>query len=51
VTDFVDRRPPDANPRRGLRLEPGSILLQAHDAATDYSFRKLRLAEMAPRRP
>jgi Domain of Unknown Function (DUF1080) len=49
VTDWVDQRPPDENPRNGLRLEPGTIMIQAHDAATDLSFRKLRAAELAKR--
>ena len=49
VTDWVDQRPPDENPRKGLRLEPGTIMIQGHDATTDLSFRKLRAAELPKR--
>ena len=44
VTDWTDRRPPNPNPRRGRRTEPGSIMLQAHDPTTDVLFRHLRIA-------
>ena len=43
VTDWEDTRPPDANPRKGLRLTPGSLMLQGHDPTTDLSFRRLRI--------
>ncbi len=49
VSDWVDRRKPNENPRRGLRTEPGTIILQGHDAATDVTFRDLNVVEMAPR--
>lgn len=49
VTDWTDRRPPDENPRRGLRLEPGTIIIQGHDPTTDLSFRNLRIAEIPER--
>lgn len=39
VTDWTDTRPPHANPRQGLRLEPGTLQLQAHDPETDMEFR------------
>lgn len=45
VSDWTDTRPPDENPRRGLRLEPGTIALQGHDPTTDLRFRNLRIAE------
>ena len=50
VTDWVDRRKPDKNPRRGLRTEAGTIMIQGHDSTTELSFRKLRIGEMKPRR-
>ena len=50
VTDWVDRREPDKNPRRGLRVEAGTIMIQGHDPTTELSFRKLRISEMNPRR-
>jgi hypothetical protein len=36
VTDWTDTRPKHSNPRQGLRLEAGTLQLQAHDPATDY---------------
>ncbi len=51
VSDWTDGRKADANPRRGLRLEPGTIQIQGHDPTTDLSFRNLRISEVPPRRP
>lgn len=50
VVDWLDDRSPDANPRKGLRLEAGTIMIQGHDPTTDISFRNLRIAELTPRR-
>ena len=44
VTDWLDTRAKDPNPRRGLRVEPGTIQIQAHDAATDLEYRKVAVA-------
>lgn len=41
VTDWKDTRPPHPNPRSGLRLEPGTLMIQAHDATTDLVFRRV----------
>ncbi|MEQ8785371.1 MAG: DUF1080 domain-containing protein [Pirellulaceae bacterium] len=49
VTDWTDERQVDANPRRGLRLEPGTVQIQGHDPTTDVLFRNLRQREQ-PRR-
>jgi hypothetical protein len=49
VCDWTDGRKPDQNPRRGLRLQPGTIMIQGHDPTTDLSFRNLRIVEMAQR--
>jgi hypothetical protein len=49
VLDWTDRRPPDPNPRKGLRLEPGTIMFQGHDPTTDISFRNIRIAEIPAR--
>ncbi len=49
VSDWVDRRPANPNPRRGLRLDAGTIILQAHDPSTRLRFRKLRAGEISPR--
>jgi hypothetical protein len=38
LTDWTDTRAMDSNPRKGLRLEPGTIQLQAHDPGTDIEF-------------
>ena len=53
VTDWTDERPPNANPRQGLRLEPGTIMIQGHDPTTDLSFRNLMIRELndRPRAP
>lgn len=49
VSDWTDTRRPDENPRRGLRLKPGTIQIQGHDPTTDLSFRKLRITEIPKR--
>ncbi|NLF73456.1 MAG: DUF1080 domain-containing protein [Candidatus Anammoximicrobium sp.] len=49
VSDWTDDRPANENPRKGLRLEPGTIMIQGHDPTTDISFRNLRIAQWAPR--
>jgi hypothetical protein len=50
VTDWTDRRSPDPNPRRGRRLEAGTIILQGHDPTTNLRFRNMRVGEMKSRR-
>ncbi len=49
VSDWIDERPAHKNPRKGLRLEPGTIMIQGHDPTTNISFRHLRVSEMAQR--
>ena len=46
VSDWTDTRKPHENPRKGLRLEPGTLAIQGHDPTTDLRFRKLRIVEM-----
>ena len=46
VVEFEDTRPADANPRKGLRLEPGPIALQGHDATTQAIFKSIRVTEI-----
>lgn len=41
TNDFTDERDKHRNPREGLRLEPGTIQLQAHDVGTDIEFRRV----------
>ena len=42
VSDWYDERNIDDNPRRGLRTEAGSIMIQGHDPTTNLSFRNLQ---------
>lgn len=49
VTDWTDTRKPDDNPRKGLRLAKGTLIIQGHDPTTDLSFRNIRVAEMPTR--
>lgn len=46
VSDWTDTRPPNDNPRQGLRRAAGTLMIQGHDPTTDLSFRNLRAAEM-----
>lgn len=43
VSDFQDTRPPDPNPRRGLRLEAGTLMIQGHDPGTQAWLRNLAI--------
>ncbi len=43
VTDTIDTRKSNENPREGLRVKPGYLSLQAHDEKTDISFRDLQI--------
>jgi hypothetical protein len=49
VTDWTDERSPDPNPRRGRRMDAGTIMLQAHDPSTDVHFAELAIIELRPR--
>jgi hypothetical protein len=44
VVDWTDTRAPKDNPREGLRLEPGTVQLQGHDATTEATFQSLRIS-------
>jgi Domain of Unknown Function (DUF1080) len=50
VTDWTDQRPADPNPRKGLRLEPGTLMLQGHDADSAISVSSIAIGELRPRR-
>ena len=41
---WTDRRAPDPNPRKGFRLEKGSLQFQGHDPSTDVCLRDLAVA-------
>jgi hypothetical protein len=49
VTDWSDQRPPNENPRRGRRLEAGTVMIQAHDPETRLDFKNLRVVELPAR--
>lgn len=46
VVHWEDTRAPDANPRKGLRLDAGHLSLQGHDPDTDAAFRLISLGEL-----
>ncbi len=46
VSDWTDERKPHKNPRKGLRLEPGTLAIQGHDPTTDLRFRNIRIVEL-----
>ncbi|MFM7162357.1 MAG: DUF1080 domain-containing protein [Planctomycetaceae bacterium] len=46
VTDWLDERKPNDNPRQGLRTRAGHLSLQGHDPTTNLDFRNLRIAEL-----
>lgn len=49
MTDWTDDRPPRENPREGLRTEPGTIQLQAHDPETVIEFQEIAVAALEER--
>jgi hypothetical protein len=49
VTDWQDDREPDLNPRRGLRLQPGTLMLQGHDPESLVQFRNINVTELGRR--
>ena len=51
VSDWTDKRKKNDNPRRGLRLKAGTIILQGHDPTTDLQFKEFFIREIDPRRP
>jgi hypothetical protein len=46
VSDWTDTRPPNDNPRQGLRTAAGTLMIQGHDPTTDLSFRRLFAGEL-----
>lgn len=44
MTDWIDTRKPDENPRRGSKVKAGPMSLQGHDDGTDISFGYFRVA-------
>lgn len=50
VVQWEDTRPPNANPRKGLRKEPGTIMLQGHDPGTKIEFLGMQISPI-PEQP
>lgn len=46
VSDWEDTRETHENPRKGKRLEPGTIMIQGHDPKTDLLFRNLQIGTL-----
>lgn len=46
VSDWTDERKPDDNPRKGLRLKPGTLSIQGHDPTTDILFKDFQIVEL-----
>jgi hypothetical protein len=46
MVDFTDTRPADPNPRKGLRLTPGSLMFQGHDPETRITISKLQILSL-----
>lgn len=46
TVDWTDDRPPNDNPRNGLKTGKGHLSIQGHDPTTDILFRNLRIAEL-----
>ena len=49
VSDWTDKRQPHPNPRKGLRLQPGTIIFQGHDPTTDILMKEIRVREISER--
>jgi hypothetical protein len=49
VTDWTDERKRHPNPRKGLRKEKGTFILQGHDPTTDILFRNIKARELSPK--
>lgn len=46
VVEFTDTRKADLNPRRGLRVEPGTLMLQGHDPECKVKFRSVKILSL-----
>ena len=46
VVDFVDERPADDNPRKGLRTAAGPLALQGHDPTTEVTYHAIQVSEL-----
>ena len=46
VSNWYDDRSPHENPRKGLRLDPGTIMIQGHDPGTDALLKQISIANV-----
>lgn len=46
VSEWVDDRDPDENPRRGRRTEAGSIMIQGHDPGTNAFLKQIMIDKL-----
>jgi hypothetical protein len=46
VSNWFDDRKPHENPRKGLRLDPGTIMIQGHDPETDALLKQIRISKI-----
>jgi hypothetical protein len=46
ISSWTDTRVPDANPRKGLRTDPGTFIIQGHDPTTDLLFTDIKAVEL-----
>jgi hypothetical protein len=47
VSNIEDDREPHENPRKGLRLDTGTLMIQGHDEKTDALYRQLKIVPIA----
>jgi hypothetical protein len=48
ISSWKDPRTPNANPRKGFRSDPGTIIIQGHDPTTDLLFADIKALELPP---
>jgi Domain of Unknown Function (DUF1080) len=48
VTNWMDDRPLDPNPRKGRREEPGTLMIQGHDPTTEAWIKDLQVVTLDP---
>ena len=51
VSDWFDDRKSDENPRRGLRLDAGTLMIQGHDPGTDALIKQFSVADLDDAKP
>ena len=51
VTDWSDTRAAHENPRKGTRLDAGTLMLQGHDPTTNIRFRRIEISPTPERFP